>query len=455
MQIPVFALTEMALNGFHSPNFTAMGILGKVFGGKEPAQVKVSLEEAWPFLEKEVSGKKKQLLQDSAAKIAEIRHLLREANSSLQGLGQAAKPQTAEAKRGRLDKIVGTARNNALRQVSSLLEKLQPENTENLGEIRAHCLESLQALQNFGQFGKNVAYAGISFRDEMKRLGKDVKQLNEAFLSMKGLFDEGNAVFLAEGLRGRLDDFRALKEKAEAEEKEISAIKSELEKNAAERHGLEERLRALREGPSFSQVAALNEKKASLLKEKQQAKTELLDLFAKIEKPLHRLDKMAQSGKAVMPGSLASFLHRFLVNPFTALKADPKAETLKMVLGEAVSAVESGLVELKEREREKKLSALQELLSFDFFGRAFWRFNKIDSEISGIERKLSEMPGIREEAKLLSALKEAESSWADLREGLSSKNKALSQDRLLIQKLGDEIQGLLSEATGKQVTFAR
>jgi hypothetical protein len=432
-----------------------MGFLNKVFGEKKPERVSVSLENARPFLEKEIASKKQQLLKDSANKLAEIKHLLREANSSLEGLGQAGPAEdTPSKKSNRLNKIVGTAKNNALRQVSSLLEKLGPPNTEDFFEIRKYCLESIQALSHSGQFGKNVAYAGISFKNEMKRIGNDFKQLNKAFASLKALLNQNKAVFLAASLKEKLSQLRALKAGVEAAEKETEELGRRLEGKSPERQRISSSLEKLRQSDSFKQIDGLNEKKAALLKEKQAAKTELLDLFAKIERPLHRLDKAAQARKIFLPGELAPFLHKILVNPFTALKADPKAETLKLVLAETKQAIESGLIELKEREKEKKLAVLQELLSFDFFGKAFWRFNKIDADILAIEKQLRELPGIGEEASLLASLKKSDLSREDLKAELDSKKKRLLQDTTSLKSLEAEIQKLLSEATGKEVMFS-
>jgi len=386
---------------------------------------------------------------------AEIKHLLREANASLKSLGEAGPSEQAPSKKSnRLDKIVGTAKNNALRQVSSLLEKLTPPNTDDLLEIRKYCLESLQALSHSGQFGKNVAYAGISFKDEMKRIGKDFKQLNNAFLSLKEILNQNKPVFMADSVKEKIGQFKALKLGVEAAEKEIEGLGKSFEQKSPERQRIVASLQRLKQTDSFKQIDVLNEKKAGVLREKQVAKTELLDLFAKIERPLHRLDKAAQARKIFLPGELAPFLHKLLVNPFTALKADPKAETLKLVLAETKKAIDSGLIELKEREREKKLAVLQELLSFDFFGKAFWRFNKIDAEILAIEKQLKELPGIQDEANLLSALKQADSAETGLKAELDSKNKWLLQDKEILKGLKAEIQRLLSEATGKEAIFA-
>ena len=426
-----------------------MGFFGKVFGGKQPKTVNVELAKAGAFLEKELAPKRVQLLDETGKRLAEIKHLLREASASLQGFGKAE----AAARSNRLDKIVKTAKSNALRQLGSLLEKLSPPNTNDLAAIRAYCNESLLALQQAGQFGKNVAYAGISFKDEVKSFGASMKQLNKAFVGLRQLLNENKSVFMLDSLKEKLAEIKALQNSVSAAEKGIARLEKSVEESALQRSRVDSSLRRLREGDEFRQIDDLNESKASLLRDKQSAKTELLDLFAKIEKPLHRLDKAVKARKVFLPGKQAGFLHQLLQNPFRALKLDPKAETLRAVLVETRKAIESGVIELKPREKEKKLASLQELLSFDFFNEIFWKFNKIDSDIQGIERQLGERPVIKKEADLAASLKKALVLEKEAKQDLAAKAAEKEKAETRLKDLLQGLQESLSAATGDKVVI--
>jgi len=429
-----------------------MGFLGKIFGKAKPKRVELEFEKADSFLEKELSGKRKSLLDKSAGKLAEIKHLLREIEASLKGLEQA-KAVERGGKRARLDKIAGTAKSNVLKQLHSLVNKLSPPNTSDLFHIREYCFESLQILQQSGNFVKNVAYTGISFKDEMKLIGNHVKHLNKAFISLKELFEENKAVFLKQGFDKKLVEIVSVEKSVDFAEKELASLSNKLEQQGLEESRLKTKLEKLREGDEFRSIDSLNEKKAELLREKQNAKTELLDLFAKIEKPLHRLDKAVSARKVFLEGKHASFLHELLLNPFRALKLDPKAEILKQVLIETKKAIESGLIELKDREKEKKLNVLQELLSFDFFSEAFWKFNGFDSDILAIEKKLAELPALKEETALLASLRLAEQTLSATRGSIAQKEDFVKKARQSIRETKLEIQSLLSKATEKEVVL--
>jgi len=206
----------MALNPFFSLIFIAMGLLGKIFGSKERAFVEIGLGGASDFLEKELNPKRKQLLDDSAKKLAEVKHLIIEARSSLKEIEKAQ----ASKKSARVDKIVKTAKSNALLQIASLLDKLEPPNTSDLEAVRTYCNESGKALHQAGHFGKNVAYAGISFKDEMKVLGNSMKKLSSAFSSLKDLLDENKGIFLKPVLQGKLKELKEAEQSIAHFEKE-------------------------------------------------------------------------------------------------------------------------------------------------------------------------------------------------------------------------------------------
>jgi hypothetical protein len=425
-----------------------MGVFGGIFG-KKPKKVQLRLEDSEGFLEKELSGKRKELLSGAGKKLAEIKHVLKETKSALGDLENAE----AVSKTGRIDKIVSTAKGTALKQIGSLLDKLSPPNTLDIEEIRAYSNEAVFALQQAGHFGKNVAYAGISFRDEMKAVGENMKELSQEFASLQKLLKENRPVFLLQAFKKRLSEQRALENEASLQEKEIESLEKAAEANALEKSRLLSSLKKLREGPDFKAISRLNEHKAALFREKQKAKTGLLDLFAKIEKPLHRLDKAAKAGKFFLPKGLSEFLAELSVNPFVALKRDPKAEKIKAVLLETKKAINSGAVDLKEKEKEKKLAVLEEMLSFDFFTESFWKFNKIDSEILGVEKALKELPALSQEASLLGSLKALDEKQEKLESELEARKSQRSACLKKAQEAKVSLQNIASEALGKEVSF--
>lgn len=430
-----------------------MGFFGNIFGKGKAKEATVSIGEAAAFFEKELAPKKKAVLDESAKKLAEIKHVLREARDSLEKLETASLSATIGKKGNRLDKIVGTAKGNAQRQLASLFEKLEPKNTSDLQEIKQYCEESLDALQQAGSFWKNVAYTKISFKDEMKLVGEKLKLLSKSFVALKDVFEKNDALFLSKELEEKIGKRVALEEKVVGLETEVSLLQKKTEELIAEKTRLQTELKNLEEGEEFKGIGSLNEKKAELLKEKQTTKTEVIDMFAKVEKPLHRLDKAVKARKLFLPREQEILLNELLLNPFRALKRDPKAETLKQILLEAKKGIESGLIDLKEKEKEKKLAVLSELVSFDFFGETFWKFNGLDSDIMSIEKQLNELPAIAEESRLLGLLAQVEAKAEETKATLDLRAKEVREGNNSLKELDLEIKKVLSEATGKIVSI--
>jgi hypothetical protein len=79
-------------------------------------------------------------------------------------------------------------------------------------------------------------------------------------------------------------------------------------------------------------------------------------------------------------------LNQLEQNPLQLFKLDPEGELVKKLLLELRKAIESGAVELKEKEREKKLATIQEHLAFNFFSRVFLKFNEIDLKLQAVEK---------------------------------------------------------------------
>lgn len=424
-----------------------MGIFGNIFGKKEPEQIELELDKVKEFLEKEASVRKKNLLEEAGKNLAEIRHLLIETKSMLEDLGVAE----FSGKSGRLDRIVSTSKTNALKQLFSLLKKLDPPNTENSAELKTYCFESIQVMQQAGHFGKNVAYAGISFKEEMKSIGENLKQVNKLFYMLKDLFDKNSAVFAKEKLNELLISIEA-KEKVSVKASEsIVLFEKSLGELAFKKTRFESELKELTQGPEFKEIASLNERKAELLRKKQAVKTDLLDIFAKIEKPLHRLGKAVNAGKILLPEKQASFLNKLLLNPVKALKLDPKAETFKSVLLETKSAIDLGLIELKPKEKEKKLAVISELLSFDFFSESFWKLNKIDSEILAIEKQLASSSASEKESVLFASLKELAEKQCQAESDIVTAKIEEKTAKTTIVDLKLAIQNLLSKVFKKKI----
>ena len=428
-----------------------MGFFDKIFGKKEVKPIELRLESVQQFFSDSVAGRSKELDLAVASKLAEIKHLLRQLHAGLDELRKA----DAQSDNKRLQQIVSTAKSNAERQLAALVEKLQPPAASEPAVVRRYCIDASALLQReIGLFGKNIAYTSISFKQQVKNLGGTFRQLSECFSGLLADFSGASAVFLQQSVSDTVKDLRVKADAIEKTRKEIEELQNSIA--AAEQciSGQQQALQRLQQSDEFAQINALNVEKAELLHSKQDAKTETIDLFSKVERPLHRMQKAVSAGKLSLEGELSVFLREVLTNPFDALRADPKAIKLKQLLAETEKAIEQGTIELKEKEREKRLAALHELIAFNFFDRVFWRFNQLDAQLAAVEKKLQQLPAEQKERNLLNELNQSKKEAEQMQEQLHEKKvqlKNLQQQQIALQQ---RLQSALSDATGKKVVLS-
>jgi hypothetical protein len=144
-----------------------------------------------------------------------------------------------------------------------------------------------------------------------------------------------------------------------------------------------------------------------------------------VDRPLQRFNQLVESGRWVLPSKEKEILGLFLTNPVLALKSDPKAELFKKVLAEVIKAIEDNSVELKEKEKEKRLEALQEIINFDFFGKVFWRMNELQRKQDELNKEISKSDAKKELEKMITEIGAGE------KEILGEKELLLESDRKL------------------------
>jgi hypothetical protein len=211
-------------------------------------------------------------------------------------------------------------------------------------------------------------------------------------------------------------------EKIREEKKMIEQKIAAMEKRLVEKkEGLEKK----KSGKELVQLRELESALNELMVSKQELKTEISALILNVDRPLQRFNQLVESGRWVLPSKEKEILGLFLTNPVLALKSDPKAELFKKVLAEVIKAIEDNSVELKEKEKEKRLEALQEIINFDFFGKVFWRMNELQRKQDELNKEISKSDAKKELEKMITEIGAGE------KEILGEKELLLESDRKL------------------------
>lgn len=369
------------------------GLIEKIlnlFGfGRKPVERKsVSLQEIRQEMLEKSRADSEGFNKNAFSKFSEIKYLLSEMRKSLSELSSKQLTENQE-KNKRLKKIIETSRQNLLNRMDSLAAKLEPPSAQEPEAVRQYCLKAGTQMQaEIASFGKSIAYTGIYLRDSVKTLGQTTKELQQVLLDLQQ--SASSAQTRADTILAQINEMeRMLEEKKDLLRKTLS-LQQNLRAIESEKNSLAEKISSFKESEEFSRAFSLKEKQKNIFQQKSELKNKAFEIFSKVEKPLKRLLKLAESGQFAMGKEQKRILSSYMKDPLNALKQDPKADYLKELLRTAKKLVEENTITFKEKEKGKKLEAIKELLAFDFFENFFWKLNSLELELQKIEREMSD-----------------------------------------------------------------
>lgn len=417
------------------------------FFKKSPSVIKTTIEQVPMLIEKNFELTKANLEDFSAKKMSEAKYLISKSNNILEGI---SKKELEEKENERFNRAVLTSKKQFENQLKRLLEKIDPKDRgRNLEDARHYSGESYSLLANeIVSFRKNIIYLSFYLKDEMKELGENLQEILNIFNEMNSEFNKASELFGFEKVKE--NSGKVIKQKKNYHELDgkkqefLAKLSQKEEKLAEQRNKLEEK----RNGKEMQAVKELEEEMTNLMTQKQDLKTEISGLVLNIDRPMSRFKQLVDSGRWKIPNEEKEILDQFIINPILALKKDPKAELFKKVLLEIRKAIEEGAVELKDKEKEKRLAAIQELINFDFFGKVFWKMNELQKKQIDINKELEKNAAKKEIEKESSKIQETETEINEIKSKLEeianeqeSVKKEIEKELLLVKSFAGKVLG--------------
>jgi len=368
-----------------------MGFFGKVFGNKEKKveTLETTLELLPTLIEKNFEARKEELEMTTAKKMSEIKYLHAKSLKLLEDV----KSKDLEAKDNqRLNKAAFTSKQQIEKQLEKLLIKMDPtERGNTLEDIKAFSGEGNAILMNeIMSFRKNIVYTSVYLKDEMKALGEALQGILNNFSELQKLITNESEMFEFEKINEKIKEVQNINLEIEKINENVLSINKLIESKEKEIVNSQKKLVEKQKGEGMIELTKLEEEKANITSQKQELKSEVVSLLATIDRPLQRFSSLVSSKRWVIDKEKQDILDGMITNPMLALKKDPSGEKFKEILQEIVKAIDGGQIELKDREKEKRLGALNELLTFNFFEKVFWKLNEIQKMQTEIDGKLKE-----------------------------------------------------------------
>ncbi|MBI4044799.1 MAG: hypothetical protein HY392_03760 [Candidatus Diapherotrites archaeon] len=429
-----------------------MGLFEWLFGWLFRERKKAGKTEMWElektlfYVEEACAEDAKSLEKEIFSRLSEVKHLLKTLDSAI----DEARRKNVSLDEGNfgLRRIVVTSRDGLLNRFSQLSKKLEPPKTTMVSEIYGYAVSSKKIVrEEVIQSRKNIAYSKALLAEEIKAIGKELEEIDRVFSSMQESFEKNRVAGLAE-FRKHFSGLESAIKEREALEEECKKGLALVNDAALKAKRLSIDIDELMNSSFAHELSDIEAKYKALFDEKGALRQKFLAVLEKVDKPLTRFLKIAASSDGVVPHEERDLANSYFQNVLVASKRDPKGEQLKKILSRVLAMVEDGTISMKEKEKEKRVQALREVMEYDFFSEVFWKLNSLESEILGVERRISEFPlnkKISDANNELSSAKRELSSAQETLERLNQKKKQAESGVLAAKGLAEKLAGRITE----------
>ncbi|HPM85584.1 MAG TPA: hypothetical protein PLI99_00645 [archaeon] len=395
----------------------------------EPQILKTDLETLPSLLEKSFVVKKVELEENAAKKITEIKYLHSKTLSLIKRLNNTPLEEKTNT---RLNHAVETSKKQLLIQLERMLGKINPTDIKNnINSYREYSKKSESLLiGEINSFRKNIAYTSFYHQDEMKELGEFLQNILNNLHELNQKFDYNKEIFEFENFKEKIGSSIQRKKELKQIQREINALSEKIIKKQEELKKYEDKIDSNKSNPKFLEIIQAEKELSELTNEKQDLKLQISALLLNIDRPLQRYKQLLESGRKKGSKEEKETINLFITNPLLALKKDPKAIMFKKILKDIRESILEGEIDLKEKEKEKRLEALDEIIKYDFFGTVFWKMNELQKKQIELNKSISSNPikkDIEEENK---NLKEMDSELKEL----VKKTEELDKQKQVIQR---------------------
>ncbi|MFA5763460.1 MAG: hypothetical protein WC915_01455 [archaeon] len=365
------------------------GFFSKFFKKKEQVTLKTTIDLLPTIIQKNFESKINELEIEVAKEMSQVKYL----HEKLVTLLKDIETKELESKENeRFNRAATTAKQQVEKQLAKTLEKINPTNCgNNLDDFRAYSSESYVLLVNeVNSFRKNLVFTSVYLKDEMKLFGITLQELLNKLNNIRNKLDQEKEIFEFEKIKKKIIFIGINKKELEEVNKQITNLENLLKQKDIEIKSQEEKLFELTTNDASKKLKELTDTRAQISNEKQALKIEVSSMLSTIDRPLQRFNAIVKNGMWKISKDQEELLEGFITNPLLALKQDVNGKRFKEILKEILSAIEDGKIDIKPKEKEKRIDALQELINFDFFEQVFWKLNEIQKRLIEIEKELKE-----------------------------------------------------------------
>lgn len=432
-----------------------MGFFEKIFGNKEvvevtseiPEKIEIDLSETAAWFESEISGFLAKVDTEAQRFIRQMTTISEKLNENLDMLERAESD----------DEIGHRMRNFAYDNKASFVNKVRAFNAKiifsdakgTLGFYDFFSMVANDINRLTGETARNIHLAKMLFAEDVKEITSGLNDMADvAQESLKVLIEYKDKSDMVTEIRVLLQEIESVSEMHEKEKRSLVQKRQSIETLHGEKKKADKILKGLETGEEASRSKQILEQKEVLDTDISKIRSDIFHAFSPLAKVLKKYERFSTG---LTPDD-EKILAVYIESPVKAIVLDKGFKTLSRIIENTEMLIDSGKIDLKDKQKQKVLSRLAKLKDTSVLGREVTEYNRLHGQLINIETMLDSM-GVNKE------IETARQKLKDIEDGIIS----VGQDVSRIEKERDvtnksvslkitELETVLSKMLDKDVS---
>ncbi|KXA97013.1 hypothetical protein AKJ39_03805, partial [candidate division MSBL1 archaeon SCGC-AAA259J03] len=188
-----------------------------------------------------------------------------------------------------------------------------------------------------------------------------------------------------------------------------------------------------------------------LTRKKEEIRKRIGSKISELARPLRKMSKMIERDKHMVSSTVLEAIDLYQKDPVqTALEEEEGLPKLNAMLQELESVLE-GEMKLGEREREKRLEEVQDIIENEKIEKLREDYHRTETKIDKLKKKRKKSPLLEKKERLEESIQNKKSEKSEIEERIEKKEEELEEVSEQIDEKSLEIRERVESALNAQV----
>jgi hypothetical protein len=232
-------------------------------------------------------------------------------------------------------------------------------------------------------------------------------------------------------------------------EDDVKRLDTILSSMGSKYENVKEELDKFLNGEQWKQFNELLDEKKRIEEDMAGLKSDMLQDFSRIERPLKKLKNLVDNG--IVKIGNAKLFEKYVDSAVDALIEEGNVETLTHILKAVQDKISDGKIELKDK--EKALDEIQRLIDNKAFENFLGKYSSLANDLENLERKISEQKASSMKADMERRIRDLEKQIEVVKMEIEKSRKQAGKLRIFLNEKKDALEKSMSILANKKIVI--